>query len=133
QTDVRFVYFEAFDQPWKTHLPVEPHWGIFRSDRTPKVLASRLMKQDPLAQATDDGAFYVYLDAGSPKNHYKPSGYMGDLKNIHIIEAYEQNPHSGKTCIRIQCDKFSRFPNALTGAKGWAGVFWQEPPNNWGK
>ncbi len=35
-TDVPFVYFEAFDQYWKTALPVEPHWGIFRSDRTPK-------------------------------------------------------------------------------------------------
>jgi len=22
ETDVRFVYFEAFDQPWKTHLPI---------------------------------------------------------------------------------------------------------------
>lgn len=38
QTDVRFVYFEAYDQPWKDHLPIEPHWGLFRSssDRSPK-------------------------------------------------------------------------------------------------
>jgi exo-beta-1,3-glucanase (GH17 family) len=35
-TAVRFVYFEAFDQPWKNSLPVEPHWGLFRSDRSPK-------------------------------------------------------------------------------------------------
>lgn len=41
-TPVRFVYFEAFDQPWKTHLPVEPHWGLFRADRSPKSLASYL-------------------------------------------------------------------------------------------
>jgi exo-beta-1,3-glucanase (GH17 family) len=32
----KFVYFEAFDQPWKSSLPIEPHWGLFRSDRTPK-------------------------------------------------------------------------------------------------
>lgn len=51
-TNVRFVYFEAFDQPWKTHLPVEPHWGLFRSDRTPKLVALRLMR----AQRT-----YTYL------------------------------------------------------------------------
>ncbi len=43
QTSVRFDYFEAFDQPWKTNLPVEPHWGLFRSDRTPKLLAASLM------------------------------------------------------------------------------------------
>lgn len=36
KTEVQFVYFEAFDQPWKTDLPAEPHWGIFRADRTPK-------------------------------------------------------------------------------------------------
>jgi exo-beta-1,3-glucanase (GH17 family) len=42
-TGVRFVYFEAYDQPWKTHLPLEPHWGIFRSDRTPKLFAASLL------------------------------------------------------------------------------------------
>lgn len=41
-TPTRFVYFEAFDMTWKTHLPVEPHWGLFRSDRTPKLLAASL-------------------------------------------------------------------------------------------
>lgn len=35
-TNVRFHFFEAFDQPWKTSQPVEPYWGLFRSDRTPK-------------------------------------------------------------------------------------------------
>ena len=43
KTDVRFVYFEAFDLTWKDHLPIEPHWGLFRSDRKPKVLALRLI------------------------------------------------------------------------------------------
>jgi len=35
-TDVKFFYFEAFDQPWKTSQPVEPYWGLFYSDRSPK-------------------------------------------------------------------------------------------------
>lgn len=43
KTDVRFVYFEAFDQPSKTHSSVEPHWGLFRSTRRPKLLAWNLM------------------------------------------------------------------------------------------
>lgn len=45
KTDVPFVYFEAFDLTWKDHLPIEPHWGLFRSDRTPKALASRLINE----------------------------------------------------------------------------------------
>ncbi|MBL7147821.1 MAG: hypothetical protein ISS82_03275 [Nanoarchaeota archaeon] len=33
---VSFVYFEAFDQPWKDWAPVEPYWGFFNQDRAPK-------------------------------------------------------------------------------------------------
>jgi len=128
RTDVRFVYFEGFDQPWKKNLPIEPHWGIFNADRTPKRFALRLMgnQQDP--PPGSENAFYVYFDAGSPRNHFTPSGYMGDLGNIHIDQACKTNPHSGTTCIRVQCDSF-----AIKGSLGWAGVYWQEPPNNWGK
>lgn len=36
---VMFSYFEAFDQPWKNNLPVEPHWGLFDKDRQPKEAA----------------------------------------------------------------------------------------------
>ena len=37
---VKFSYFEAFNQPWKDNLAVEPHWGLFKSDRTPKKVVS---------------------------------------------------------------------------------------------
>jgi exo-beta-1,3-glucanase (GH17 family) len=43
KTSVRFVYFEAYDQPWKTHLPIEPHWGLFHANRTAKLLATHLL------------------------------------------------------------------------------------------
>ncbi|MBU2634178.1 MAG: hypothetical protein KJ674_02950 [Nanoarchaeota archaeon] len=33
---ISFVYFEAFDQPWKDWAPVEPYWGLFNEDRTDK-------------------------------------------------------------------------------------------------
>ncbi|MFH1174917.1 MAG: hypothetical protein V1725_07315 [archaeon] len=36
-TTARFVYFEAFDQPWKNSQPIEPHWGLFMPDRTTKL------------------------------------------------------------------------------------------------
>lgn len=35
-TPVVYVRFEAFDQPWKNWAPVEPYWGLFHSDRSPK-------------------------------------------------------------------------------------------------
>jgi len=56
ESGVNFAYFEAFDQPWKTHLPVEPHWGIFRSNRTPKALAMQLIR-DVKNKKTLSGAF----------------------------------------------------------------------------
>jgi exo-beta-1,3-glucanase (GH17 family) len=43
ETEVPFAYFEGFDQPSKTQASVEPHWGIFYSDLTPKLLAWDLM------------------------------------------------------------------------------------------
>jgi len=42
RTNVKFVWFEAFDQPWKTWTPVEPHWGLLRADRTPKTVVRLL-------------------------------------------------------------------------------------------
>jgi exo-beta-1,3-glucanase (GH17 family) len=43
KTHIQFVYFEAFDQPWKTHLPIEPYWGLFQHNRKPKIIAQRLI------------------------------------------------------------------------------------------
>lgn len=37
-TEVKFVFFEAFDCPWKNSSAVEPHWGLFRTDRSAKAV-----------------------------------------------------------------------------------------------
>jgi len=36
----KFVYFEAFNQPWKNERTngTEPHWGMFKADRSPKLM-----------------------------------------------------------------------------------------------
>lgn len=48
-TGMRFFYFEAFDQPWKKDFRgdhgVEVHWGLFRSDGTPKRIILWLTEQ----------------------------------------------------------------------------------------
>jgi hypothetical protein len=36
------------------------------------------------------------------------------------------HPHHGKTCIQVT------YRGAVPGGKGWAGVYWQSPVDNWG-
>jgi exo-beta-1,3-glucanase (GH17 family) len=42
QTNTTFLFFEAFDEPWKGNpnnsLGAEKHWGLFNVDRTPKLI-----------------------------------------------------------------------------------------------
>ena len=47
--------FEAFDEPWKgSPHPMEPekHWGLFRVDRTPKLLMEELYSEQPHEKLT---------------------------------------------------------------------------------
>ena len=66
KTDVRFVYFEGFDQPSKDHNAVEPHWGIFRFDQSPKLAAWNLMGVRPF---TSSGPYDGWiLECGEKSN-----------------------------------------------------------------
>ena len=71
-------------------------------------------------------AFPVYSDATSLTNHYYPSGFMGDYGDIKFNGKSPINPHSGSTCIQIVYSA-----DASQGAR-WAGIYWQNPANNWG-
>lgn len=90
--------------------------------------------------------FNVYTDWGDPENHYVPSGWMGTAidastnnnqsscnpapisnSDITLTENWTENPHSGKTCIRVV------FHAATPPDQNWAGVYWQDPVDNWGK
>jgi len=70
--------------------------------------------------------FKVYGDKYDSGNHYIPSGWMGDYGDISIDDGWSQNPHSGKSCIKI-----SYSAKGAQGA-GWMGIYWQNPANNWG-
>jgi hypothetical protein len=70
--------------------------------------------------------FKVYTDAKSPDNHYIPSGWMGDYADIAMDDKYMDAPHSGSTCIKIT------YNAKRTQGQAWAGIYWQNPPNNWG-
>jgi exo-beta-1,3-glucanase (GH17 family) len=44
ESAVKFVFFEAFDCPWKNSEAIEPHWGLFRADRSPKSVVKVVMQ-----------------------------------------------------------------------------------------
>jgi hypothetical protein len=70
--------------------------------------------------------FYVYKDRISKENHFVPSGWMGDWGDLKINENYKDNPKSGSSCIKIE------YSAVRSQGQGWAGIYWQNPANNWG-
>lgn len=70
--------------------------------------------------------FNVYTEKMSTKNHYIPSGWMGDYGDIKINDGWSSNTHSGNTCIQII------YTGKRSQGAGWIGVYWQNPANNWG-
>ncbi len=80
--------------------------------------------------------FFIYL--GNQSNaqtnaldvgvEFVASGWMGDgeqgRRYIELIEASEENPHSPPHGIKI---------TYKPGPSGWAGIYWQNEPDNWGR
>ena len=82
--------------------------------------------------------FNIYTDADT-KNHFYPTGSMGDVDDIKINEASSDNPHSGASAVKIVYDARGQGKNHICsmGIKSevickWAGVYWQNPADNWG-
>jgi hypothetical protein len=69
--------------------------------------------------------FYVYSDASSRLNHWCPAGWAGDYGDLKYAQNWSTNTAKGKTCIRV-----SYSAERKQGA-GWAGIFYQNPCNNW--
>jgi hypothetical protein len=70
--------------------------------------------------------FFIYADRGYFKNHYIPSGWMGDYGDIKLNDAHPDKPYSRKSCIKVV------YTAQRKQGAGWAGVYWQDPANNWG-
>ena len=71
-------------------------------------------------------AFIVYTDKNSPDNHYAASGWMGDYNDLKLNDESKYEPYSGSTCVEIS------YSAKGSQGSGWAGIYWQNPPNNWG-
>lgn len=85
-----------------------------------------LAPMSAFAQANDATEFVVYSDRVSRDNHYVPSGWMGDYGDVKMNDQSTTNPHSGTTCIEFN------YSGKRSQGQGWAGVYWQNPANNWG-
>ena len=71
--------------------------------------------------------FWVYKDVGTRENHYVPSGFMPNGDCLTFNDHWVKDCHDGSTCIKIDY-------NIQCSAKDqkWAGIYWLNPPNNWG-
>jgi len=76
----------------------------------------------PTAQPAMEMPFYVYGDNGG---NFISSGWMGDYQSLQVDEYCTENPAEGEYCMRITY-------NVATSKKVWAGIYWQNPANNWG-
>lgn len=74
----------------------------------------------PVAAPKAELPFAIYADDMKP-SPYVPSGYMGNTTAIKMTLDCAEQPHSGKTCLRVE----------YQAADQWGGVVWQSPPNDW--
>jgi hypothetical protein len=73
------------------------------------------------------GPFYIFHAFHSPDNHFAPSGWMGDYGDIRLDDHWQpKGDTKAKPVIRIAYTAEAKQNN------GWAGVYWQNPANNWG-
>lgn len=69
--------------------------------------------------------FFIYQDEKC--HNYFPTGWMGDHGDLHMIQAEKSRPRKGSSAIRIS------YSARQSQKKGWAGIYWQNPMNNWGE
>ncbi len=70
-----------------------------------------------------NNSFDVYTDHDAGGNHFYPSGWMGDLSAISFDSNWISECHAGSSCIKI---------TFTAKEDNWAGIYWQDPENNWG-
>jgi hypothetical protein len=71
--------------------------------------------------------FYIYKEFHSPANHFVPSGWMGDYRDIHFDDHWRPaGSKDGKTVVHIT------YTAQAAQDHGWAGIYWQHPANDWG-
>jgi len=94
------------------------------------VSADEVMLEEQLleeAAQSDFNPFYVYADKGTRFNHYVASGFMPNGNCLTYNDRWTENCKSGSSCIKIDYDL-----KCSEQDQKWAGIYWLNPPNNWG-
>ncbi len=106
-----------------TSADLNPKGAVFYLD---DIKFEKDVNLKPQVKAPEVMPFYVYADRSSLKNHFTPSGYMGDYNDVVVDQVSSDKPQSGETCIKIT------YSGKVSNGARWAGIYWQNPPNNWG-
>ncbi len=108
---------------WATTADLNPDGAVFYIDDV-KFEADPSLK--PEGKKQEMMPFFIYSDRSSAKNHFIPSGWMGDYGDLRYEGASKEDPYLGDSSIKIT------YSGKKTQGSGWAGIFWQNPANNWG-
>ena len=108
---------------WATNADLNPDGAVFYLDGIKFESDATIKPETKKQQAMP---FYVYSDRSSAKNHFIPSGWMGDYGDIKYEGTSKEDPYLGDTCIKIT------YNGKKAQNQGWAGIFWQNPAQNWG-
>ena len=119
----------ACDSAQNTNVPkVTPNKAEAKVEGAKTTIQPAKPVVEKVAEESSFKPFYIYSDKGRRDNHFVPSGFMPDGKCISFNDRWQENCHNGKTCIKIvydvECSKESQE---------WAGIYWLNPANNWGR
>ncbi len=69
--------------------------------------------------------FRIYTDKDFPGDHFFPSGWVGDYKDLTYNDEFVSASFSRATCIEI------KYSPRHSSEQKWAGIYWQNEVNNW--
>ncbi len=133
-----YIYGQAHGQTYgqaygQSHTTINPGTSIPMYGKSVKALIIKFKEYKEVetegekSNVKEKGGFVVFDEQSmNDKSGYVPSGWMGDYQAVKVDYNYVNGSHSG-----LYCQKWI-YSGKKTNGQGWAGVFWQNPPNNWG-
>ncbi len=83
--------------------------------------------------------FYIFTERGSRLNHYIPSGWMGDYGDLKFNQGWKEKVEKPKSAGKKPAGEAKdetaiqvKYTAERKQGAGWAGIYWQNPANNWG-
>lgn len=80
----------------------------------------------PSDKKSQEKVLAIYDEGSYREPSYIPAGRMGDWGDVRFDSLWEGGVEGSLSCIRIE------YLARATQGNGWAGLYWQKPPGNWG-